>query len=309
MRGRVNQRNLWPADFQIIGKDILKFHCIYWPAFLMALELPLPKRIIAHAHWQVQNVKMSKSKGNVVDPNVLISKFGLDAVRYFLLREGGLADDSDFSEELLTLRYINELADTFGNLVLRCLSSRLHPNTTWPRRHQRFILPVDTPLITKIQQLPQIVHGFFESGHIQKAVLATMEMLQDANKYFHLNEPWYLMTKTPASDDAPHDTIPNETPRPKLSSTNPNVAIPSTHYSERRETVLYITLEAIRMAALCLSPVLPSTMDKLLSFLHIPKTERNPLAFGFGYQYHNSMDAIHLDKNALVLFPKHKVTD
>eukprot|EP01111_Echinosteliopsis_oligospora_P018332 TRINITY_DN8334_c0_g1_i2.p1 TRINITY_DN8334_c0_g1~~TRINITY_DN8334_c0_g1_i2.p1 ORF type:complete len:334 (+),score=65.45 TRINITY_DN8334_c0_g1_i2:190-1191(+) len=87
--------SIWPADFQIIGKDIIRFHCIYWPAFLMAAGMTLPSSIIAHAHWTVGHEKMSKSKGNVIDPHCFIDKFGIDAVRYFLLREGGLADDGD----------------------------------------------------------------------------------------------------------------------------------------------------------------------------------------------------------------------
>ena len=109
-------QEVWPPDYQIIGKDILKFHAIYWPAFLMAANLPLPQRIVAHGHWTVDGVKMSKSLGNVVDPVEALNKYRVDPVRYFLLREGQLGYDSNFSFALLEERCNAELSDTLGNL-------------------------------------------------------------------------------------------------------------------------------------------------------------------------------------------------
>lgn len=97
-------KNHWPADYQIIGKDILKFHSIYWPAFLLGANLPLPKKIISHSYWTVNHVKMSKSLGNVVNPFEIIENYGLDPVRYFLLSHGGLSDDGDFSYRMLYTR-------------------------------------------------------------------------------------------------------------------------------------------------------------------------------------------------------------
>lgn len=109
----------WPADVQVIGKDIIRFHCVYWPAFLMAAGLPPPTRVVAHSHWTVNKVKMSKSLGNVVDPLQLLDTYSVDAIRYFLLREGGMADDGDFSEAALLSRYTSDLADVMGNLGAR----------------------------------------------------------------------------------------------------------------------------------------------------------------------------------------------
>ena len=117
-------KEAWPASAQVVGKDILRFHAVYWPAFLMAMNLPLPRRLVAHGHWTIERVKMSKSLGNVVDPLKLLEQgYSVDAVRYFLLRDGGIASDGDFSETQLVNRYHSELADTLGNLVSRCAYS------------------------------------------------------------------------------------------------------------------------------------------------------------------------------------------
>jgi len=120
----------WPADYHIIGKDIAKFHAVFWPGFLvrnppyptpithfsmqMAADLPLPKKLIVHAHWTINKEKMSKSKGNVVDPKALLDTFGVDPVRYFMLKEGGLSDDSDFSDLAMFNRITSDLCDNFG---------------------------------------------------------------------------------------------------------------------------------------------------------------------------------------------------
>jgi methionyl-tRNA synthetase len=110
--------NGWPADVHVIGKDILRFHCVYWPAFLMALELPLPKRILSHAHWTLGKQKMSKSRGNVVNPFYLLDSCGRDVVRWFMVYEGGLASDSDFDRERLVTSY-KILTDGLGNMAAR----------------------------------------------------------------------------------------------------------------------------------------------------------------------------------------------
>ena len=127
----------WTDDtenaFKVLGKDILKFHSVYWPALLMSLELQLPKKLLVHGHWNVDNVKMSKSLGNVVDPNSLISKFSTDGVRYFLLREGVPASDCNFSEKSMIQILNLELADTLGNLLNRCSSSKVNKDQVIPQ--------------------------------------------------------------------------------------------------------------------------------------------------------------------------------
>lgn len=109
----------WPADVQVIGKDIVRFHCIYWPAFLLALNLPPPKQILTHAHWTMDNQKMSKSIGNVVNPLFAMDRFGVDVMRYYLIHDGGIKEDSDYGNEYIVERYKKGLQQGLGNLVSR----------------------------------------------------------------------------------------------------------------------------------------------------------------------------------------------
>jgi methionyl-tRNA synthetase len=114
----------WPPDVQVIGKDITKFHCIYWPAFLMALNLPLPKRILTHAHWTMNNAKMSKSAGNVVNPFFAIDRFEVDTMRYYMAHDGGIADDADYENAYIIERYKKGLQGAIGNLASRIMRSK-----------------------------------------------------------------------------------------------------------------------------------------------------------------------------------------
>ena len=113
---------LWPADLHMVGKDILRFHAVYWPAFLMAAVLPLPKRVFAHGWWTNEGQKISKSLGNVIDPNALTAQYGLDQTRYFLMREVPFGNDGDFSATAMTHRMNGDLANDLGNLCQRVLS-------------------------------------------------------------------------------------------------------------------------------------------------------------------------------------------
>lgn len=129
----VNELTLWPPDHQIVGKDILKFHSIYWPAFLAAAGIPLPERLHVHAHWQAHDgAKMSKTSGNVVSPDQLISKYGIEATRYYLLRDGPQGSkDAHFDEEMLITRCNTDLANTLGNLLTRVTAPKLCPEQAW----------------------------------------------------------------------------------------------------------------------------------------------------------------------------------
>jgi methionyl-tRNA synthetase len=117
------QSGAWPADVHVIGKDILRFHCIYWPAFLMALDLPLPKRVLSHAHWTLGQSKMSKSRGNVVDPFLAIERYGIDALRWYLVHDGGIADDADYHNDRIDSRY-RSLRGSLGNMVSRLVRAK-----------------------------------------------------------------------------------------------------------------------------------------------------------------------------------------
>ena len=116
--------NGWPPDLQVIGKDIMRFHCVYWPALLMALGLPLPKRILSHAHWTMMKKKMSKSEGNIVNPFFAIDRFGLDTIRYYLIHEGGIVDDSSYDNSFIVRAYKKGLQNGLGNLVSRLLRGK-----------------------------------------------------------------------------------------------------------------------------------------------------------------------------------------
>ncbi|KAJ1550533.1 methionyl-tRNA synthetase, partial [Nowakowskiella sp. JEL0078] len=138
----------WPADWHVVGKDIIKFHSIYWPAFLLAANLEPPKRILVHAHWLLNRTKMSKSLGNVVDPFLLLENFGADPIRYFLARDGGITDDSEFSINTIEKRYRKDLAGQLGNLLMRCTAPKINPFQIVPSRPVN-LSDVDLKLLEK----------------------------------------------------------------------------------------------------------------------------------------------------------------
>lgn len=249
----------WPADYHVVGKDILKFHAIYWPAFLLAAGLPLPKRIVAHAHWTVDNVKMSKSLGNVVDPHAMLAKYGADFVRYFLLREGVLNDDGDFNASLLEDRVNSELADTLGNLVSRSTGKSFLRDGVVPTQPTT-LRDDDRELVVNGQQLAARVAAHFEVPDFSSGLKEVVFFLHDVNRcdlsaavcalvgelqqvethmvcvcvyvrsYFSNNEPWVLAKQLRG-----------------LTPEDPEYAA----VKERLDTVLYVTIDAVRMSGAC----------------------------------------------------------
>jgi methionyl-tRNA synthetase len=143
-----------PAKVHVVGKDILRFHAVYWPAFLMAANLPLPEQILAHAHWTMNKQKMSKSRGNVADPFLVMDTYGVDTVRYYLMRDGGLADDGDYSEEEIKKRYKKDLAGMFGNLLNRSTGQALNPEGCVPGLTSTAVDPRDQEIHDKLTALP-----------------------------------------------------------------------------------------------------------------------------------------------------------
>ncbi|RKP23310.1 tRNA synthetases class I (M)-domain-containing protein [Syncephalis pseudoplumigaleata] len=235
----------WPADVHIVGKDIIKFHAVYWPAFLMAANLPLPRRILAHAHWTMGRQKMSKSRGNVADPFALLDKYGSDATRYFLMRDGGLADDSDYSEELVRKRYKKELLGQLGNLLARTISPTLLPQGYIPSPpHATQLQTDDREIRSGLLELPHMVAAHFDQYEFGKGIACIEQTITQANKYFTDQTPWTLT----ASDN------------------------PSDH--QRLATILFHTLETLRMAGIQLQPVMPNKMNTLLNILGVPSDQR-----------------------------------
>ncbi|EKG01033.1 leucyl-tRNA synthetase, putative [Trypanosoma cruzi] len=237
----------FPADIHVIGKDILKFHAIYWPAFLISAGLPLPKTIVAHGWWTKDRKKISKSLGNVFDPVEKAREFGFDALKYFLLRETGFSDDGDYSDRNMIARLNGELADTLGNLVMRCTSAKINVHREWPTPDA--YNAKDEALIQLIKELPGVVDHFFLIPDVQKALAAVFDVLRAINSYVTENAPWRLVKTDP----------------------------------DRLRTVLYITMEGTRLATLMLSPVLSQKAPVIFDMLGVPEANRVGVEnFGFG---------------------------
>ncbi|KAI1305412.1 methionyl-tRNA synthetase, partial [Mortierella claussenii] len=234
----------WPADAQVVGKDILRFHAVYWPAFLMATGLPMPKRIIAHAHWTQMKMKMSKSIGNVVDPFEAMEEFGTDTIRFYLMNDGGLADDADYSHELVRERYRKLLAGQLGNLLRRSTSVALNPSSKIPAApSMNDTHRDDKALHLKLQVLPRVYDEAMSNYRTTHATQAIFDMLSEANAHIAHCRPWELV-KDPAKKD-------------------------------RLNTVLWYDMESTRLAALLLQPIMPTKASEILDQLSVKKDERS----------------------------------
>ena len=188
----------WPADLHMIGKDIIRFHTVYWPAFLMSAGIALPRRVFVHGFVLNRGEKMSKSVGNVVDPVDLVDAFGLDAVRYFFLREVPFGQDGSYSEDAIIGRINADLANEFGNLAQRSLSmvaKNLDGIVPTPGE----FTDADSALLAQADALLETVRGHFDKQAMHLALEAIWQMLGAANRYFSAQEPWVLR-KSEAAD-------------------------------------------------------------------------------------------------------------
>ncbi|KAG0255502.1 methionyl-tRNA synthetase, partial [Actinomortierella ambigua] len=168
----------WPAAVQIVGKDILRFHAVYWPAFLMGAGLAPPRQVVAHAHWIMNNMKMSKSIGNVVDPFDAMREYGTDTIRFYLMNDGGLADDANYSSELIQGRYKKLLAGQLGNLLSRSTSQALNPTQRLPTQPEKFD-PRSQPLLQKLQQLRQVYNSYMKQSQVSRASGAVFDAVAE----------------------------------------------------------------------------------------------------------------------------------
>ena len=229
---------LWPADLHLIGKDIIRFHTIYWPIFLMALGLPLPKQVFGHP-WLLQgDGKMSKSKGNVLYADELVDFFGVDAVRYFVLHEMPFENDGVISWELMVERLNSDLANTLGNLVNRTISMT-NKYFGGVVEDKKVIEPVDEELKAVALETPKKVAAKMEELRVADAITEIFVLFKRCNKYIDETMPWAL-----AKDEAKQD---------------------------RLATVLYNRAESISIGATLLEPFMPETADKILAQLNTRK--------------------------------------
>lgn len=240
-------QKLWPADLHLIGKDIIRFHTIYWPCFLMSLDLPLPKQVFGHPWLIMADGKMSKSKGNVIYADDLVHEFGVDAVRYYFLHEIPYASDGIFSRELLIDRINGDLVNILGNLVNRTVSMA-HKYFDGTITNAKVNEDVDTDFIQAISSLDEKVTAKMNDLHIGEALDEIFDVLRKSNKYIDDTTPWIL-----AKD---------ETKKGRL------------------ETVLYNLLESIRICAIFLSPFLPDTSEKIFDQLNTQNRTYETKDFG-----------------------------
>ncbi len=233
-------RRFWPADLHMVGKDILRFHAVYWPAFLMAADLPPPRRVFAHGWWTNEGQKISKSLGNIIEPLKLIERYGLDPVRYFLMREIPFGNDGDFSHRAMVNRMNGDLANDFGNLAQRVLSMIA--------RNCGGILPApgglaaaDNLLLDTAKDLYARFSSEIDRQAFHLALDAAWQVVSAANRYVDEQAPWALRKSDP----------------PRMGS------------------VLYIVAEVVRRLAILLQPFMPESCGRLLDQLAVPAHQRN----------------------------------
>ncbi|RZI47245.1 methionine--tRNA ligase [Rickettsiales endosymbiont of Peranema trichophorum] len=229
-----SKEKYWPCDLHIVGKDILRFHAVYWPAFLMALDIAPPTRIFAHGWWTNEGEKISKSLGNTIDPFALVDKFGLDYVRYFFMKELPFGKDGNYSEQHF-IRVVNaDLANTLGNLIQRVLTF-IHKNCDRKIPYHHAFSDEDIALFQIAYELPQKVEEAINEQALHRALNLIIELASRANEYVSSHAPWHLK----------------------------NVDV------ERMETVLFVLTDVIRIIGTLLQPFMPQSAEKIFGILQI----------------------------------------
>jgi methionyl-tRNA synthetase len=230
----INDKNdFWPCNVHIIGKDILTFHAVYWPAFLMSLDIQLPKQILAHGWWKNEGEKMSKSLGNVLDPNDIIDEFSNDYMRYFMLREMSIGQDGSFSTDALMQRINGELVNNIGNLVQRVVSFA-YKNCDAVVPEGDNLTSEDTDLLNQCHKAIDIIRDLMNKYKINDALNVILELGHSANAYVEKNAPWKLKNES----------------------------------SSRMRNVIFVLLEIIRVIGILLQPFIPDGASKILQTLY-----------------------------------------
>lgn len=231
----------WPADIHVVGKDILRFHAVYWPAFLMSAGLELPKQVFAHGWWTIEGQKMSKSLGNVIAPEDLVERYGVDAARYFMLREVPFGNDGDFSHENAVNRINADLANGLGNLAQRTLSmiykncdAKIPQAGAFTDEDQALLDLAQNIMLSEVREKMDLVQP-------HKALEEIWRVVGEANAYIDHQAPWTLKKEDP----------------------------------ERMSTVLYVLAETIRCLALIVQPFVPASAARMLDQLDISTNQRD----------------------------------
>lgn len=237
--GAESFKRYWPADLHMVGKDILRFHALYWPAFLMSAGLEPPKRVFAHGWWTNEGQKISKSLGNVIDPLELVETYGLDPVRYFLLREVSFGQDGDFSRRGMIQRTNGELANGFGNLAQRVLSM-IAKNCDGKVPQPGPLTDEDRALLAQAPDLLETLRREFDVQAFHRGLDAVWAFVGEANRYVDEQAPWALRKTDPA----------------------------------RMATVLWVLAETVRRLSILMQPVMPQSMAKVLDQLAVAADAR-----------------------------------
>ena len=238
----------WPCDIHVIGKDIVRFHTVYWPAFLMSAGIELPKRVFGHGFVFNRGEKMSKSVGNVIDPFALVEHYGLDQLRYFLLREVPFGQDGNYSHEAIVNRTNADLANDLGNLAQRSLSM-IARNLDGRAPVRGALASADETMLEHASAALGLARAAMADQAIHQALAAVFSVVAEANRYFAAQEPWALRKSDPA----------------------------------RMETVLWTTAETLRRIGILCQPFIPGSASKLLDLLATPASERRFAHVGDGH--------------------------
>jgi len=233
-----NYKKFWPADLHIIGKDILRFHAIYWPAFLLAAKIPLPKKIFGHGWILSDDKKMSKSLGNILDPIEVIKNYGIDQLRYYLVKEVSLGNDGNISMENLKNCINNDLANNYGNLCQRVFSF-IKKNCSNKIPKELKLKEQDLKLINELKNnVPNLIK-LINNQKLNEYIKLVVSFSFEANKYFNDSEPWSIKKKDPL----------------------------------RMEAILYTISKQIKNISILLNPIIPESTEKILDIMNINKAD------------------------------------
>ncbi|MBY0406697.1 MAG: methionine--tRNA ligase, partial [Rickettsiales bacterium] len=245
--GAASYKDFWPASLHMVGKDIIRFHTVYWPAFLMAAELPLPQKVFAHGWWTIEGEKMSKSLGNAIAPQALVEEFGLDQTRYFLMREVPFGSDGNFSRQGMINRVNSELSNNIGNLAQRTLSI-INKNCGGMIPQPNAPSAEDEALLAEMDKLHILPNGngdslseMMDAQLFHLALEKVLDLSSAANVYIDAQAPWKLKKEDP----------------------------------ERMQTVLFVLYQVIRKISFCLQPFTPNSSRMLLDQLSVPENGRD----------------------------------